>query len=74
MRSIKEILSDLPDSDKERLYYAFEQALNNEYVEYMKGRFIGVNIDPNMSNLVIDQVAGAYSEGRIVNAYRVFNG
>jgi hypothetical protein len=64
--TIKILLRFLSDDDRELLSYAFEHGLTNQFVEYRPGRFVGVNIIPElMPNLVIEQTAGAYSAGAI---------
>lgn len=64
--SIKEILKRLAPSDRDLLKYGFENGLSNQFVIYEPGRFVGVNIDPDFKDLEIEQVAGRYSEGRVV--------
>lgn len=68
-KSIKTILSTLEQKKKDQIQYAFEQGLVNQYVEYEPGRFIGVNIQ-NLPNLIIEQTAGSYSAGSIVQGQR----
>lgn len=64
--SIKSILRLLSHEDGELLSYALESGLTNQFVEYQPGRFVGVNILPElMPNLVIDQTAGLFSAGTI---------
>lgn len=62
-RSIKAILLMLNKEDSAFLKYAFEEQLPNKYVTYMEGRWVGVNIDPSLLALKIEQTAGLYAEG-----------
>lgn len=65
--TIREILSQLRPEDQELLRYAREAGLDNQIVEYVPGRFIGVNILADfMPQLVIEQNAGPFFEGAIL--------
>lgn len=64
--SIKVILSQLSRQDSELLSYAMETSLTNQFVEYRPGRWVGVNILPDlMPHLVVEKTAGHYSSGTI---------
>jgi hypothetical protein len=64
---IKHILERLNSQDALLLRYAMEQGLTNQYVQYRRGFFVGVNIIPElMPNLYITETAGVYSAGEIV--------
>lgn len=75
--SIRSILAMLPQQDYELLTYAHEEGLTNQYVEYRPGRFVGVNVLPElMPHLVVEKTAGAYSAGSVLKpeAVAIFNG
>lgn len=63
--NIKQILASLTQAQRTQIDYAFENGLINQFIEYAPGRFIGVNIQ-NLSNLQIEQTAGLYSAGTIL--------
>lgn len=69
-KSIKAILLGLRKEDQDQLNYAFENELRNQFVIYTTGRFIGVNIDPSLTSLVVEQTAGFYSEGTLVDRHK----
>lgn len=65
--TIREVLSQLRLEDLELLRYAREAGLDNQFVEYQPGRFVGVNILADfMPQLAIEQNAGPFSEGVIL--------
>ena len=68
-KSIRTILAMLEPTKKSQLQYAFEEGLVNQYVEYEPGRFIGVNIQ-SLPNLNIEQTAGSYSAGVIIQGQK----
>jgi hypothetical protein len=64
--TIKGLLTVITPEDYELLTYALEQGLDNTFIEYRPGKFVGVNIIPElMPHLIIEQTAGHYSAGKI---------
>jgi hypothetical protein len=75
--TIKMILSQLAREDSELLSYAMETGLTNQFVEYRPGRWVGVNIIPElMPHLVVEKTAGIYAAGAILrgDAVAIFHG
>lgn len=60
---MKMILQSLEPEDRKRLMYAFDNGFS-QYIEYAKGRFIGVHIQNN-PNLQTDTRSGVWSIGEI---------
>ena len=68
MKSIKQIMDDLPHADREMLQYSFEMGFPDKYIEYEPGRFIGVYI--TKKDLKIEQQEGYWVEG-ILTAHTI---
>lgn len=67
--TIKQILQRLSPANLELLEYAREQGITNMLVTYAPGRWVGVNILPEvMPRLRVEQTAGIYAEGEFIDA------
>ena len=61
---IKKILNLLPDQQRKQLMCAFEQCVD-QLIELDDSKFLAVNIIES-DDYIIEEVAGAFSYGRIV--------
>ena len=64
-QTIADILRVLSASDRSTLMAAFEERIPH-HVEYVSGRFIGVNTD-NDPHLICEQRSGTFREGSVVH-------
>ena len=62
---VKAALKKLSETDYAALMVAFESG-DSMYVEYVPGRFVGVNI--NSDGLRIEQQEGLFAEGLVLGA------
>lgn len=63
MKTIKEVLDSLNESDRRQLMYGFEHEFA-QFVCLNDNQFIGVNVD-NIKHLEITQKAGVWAIGTI---------
>jgi hypothetical protein len=61
--TIREILNSLNPEDRKRLMYSFEESLS-AFVEYQEGYFMGVNVVPSDTMIIIKQ-EGQWSKGTV---------
>lgn len=64
--TIRQILDSLSEQDRRFIQYAFDNQMS-QYVEYEKGKFIGVNVD-TIKKLNIENSVGVWSIGSIKGA------
>jgi hypothetical protein len=65
MQTLRSILDKLTPEEKRLLEHAFESSVP-QYVEWSRGKFIGVDCQ-KVKNFVTEQQAGRWSAGRIIN-------
>lgn len=69
MKSIGEILGELPSVDREKLKYAFDHGLQ-QYIAIEDGkRFVGVNCT-SIPILKVEHSVGYWSVGEIIGEYK----
>jgi hypothetical protein len=65
--SIRTVLAGLRPQDRDKLNYAFENGLTNQFVVFAPGRFIGVNMLDTLRSVRIEQTEGHWSIGTLTN-------